>query len=101
MSCIPRDLKRAVVVPLLKKVGLDPDIFKNFRPVSNLNFISKILEKVISQQLVSFLTFNKLLEVVQSAYKKGHSTETTLLRVQNDILLELDKLGKTMHPSHD
>ena len=39
-------LKRAYVTPLLKKADLDPDIFKNFRPVSNLSFISKLIERI-------------------------------------------------------
>ena len=44
---VPFDFKTAVVKPLLKKAGLDPNQMKNYRPVSNLPFISKILEKVV------------------------------------------------------
>jgi len=59
------------VRPLIKKSGLDPDILKNYRPVSNLPFISKVLEKV-EEHIVK----HNLHEVYQSAYRKHHSTET-------------------------
>ena len=83
-------LKSAIVKPLLKKSTLDPEIFKNYRPVSNLSFISKVIEKVIANQLLKHMEENCLLEKMQSAYRSGHSTETALLRVQNDILKAVD-----------
>ena len=83
-------LKSAIVKPLLKKASLDPEIFKNFRPVSNLSFLSKVIEKVIVAQLLRHMEDNNLLEKMQSAYRKAHSTETALLRVQNDILKAVD-----------
>ena len=81
----PQEYKNALVTPLLKKPSLDPDIMKNFRPVSNLAYVSKILEKVVSTRLNKHLVDNKLEEPFQSAYRKGHSTETATLRVHNDI----------------
>ena len=45
---IPKSLKTALIRPLLKKTGLDSDSLKNYRPVSTLTFISKVIEKVIS-----------------------------------------------------
>ena len=63
---------------------------KNYRPVTNLTFISKILEKLVFNQLVEYLSQNDLIEKFQSAYKSGHSTETALLRVTNDILCSVD-----------
>ena len=66
-------VKEAVVVPLLKKHGLDCNNLKNFRPVSNLPFISKLLERVVLRQLQQHLFDNNLLEIDQSAYRKGHS----------------------------
>ena len=62
----------------------------NYRPVSNLPFISKVLEKVVSARLSTHKKENNLYETFQSAYRSGHSTETALLRVQNDILRAID-----------
>jgi len=86
----PAAFKHALVRPLLKKASLDPEIFKNYRPVSNLAFVSKIIEKVVAARLQEHLMDNDLNEVFQSAYKKGHSTETALLRVHNDIIRAID-----------
>jgi exonuclease III len=88
---VPVDFKKALVTPLLKKPTLDADVLKNYRPVSNLPFISKVLEKVVASQLKSFLAENGIMEPFQSAYRKDHSTETALVRVQNDILRSMDK----------
>ena len=67
---VPPQFKQAIVTPLLKKPGLDPNDLKNFRPVSNMPFISKILEKVVLTQLQKHLSEKDLLETRQSAYKK-------------------------------
>jgi hypothetical protein len=79
------------VIPLLKKATLDPNSLKNFRPVSNLPFISKILEKVVLEQLNDHKLENDLNEKFQSAYRKCHSTETALLRISNDLLQSMDQ----------
>ena len=81
--------KSAIVRPLLKKPFLDPENFGNYRPVSNLPFLSKITEKVLAQ-LLKHLQTNKLLYHLQSAYRSDHSTETALLKICNDILSALD-----------
>ena len=60
---VPQSLKHAVVQPLLKKPGPDPGVLANFRPISKLPFISKILEKVVHVQLKSFLDQHGVLEV--------------------------------------
>ena len=88
---VPSQLKQAVVTPLLKKSGLDPNTLKNFRPVSNLPFISKILEKAVLSQLQTHLVANNLNEVEQSAYRKNHSTETALLHVLEGLLVRADE----------
>ena len=58
--------------------------------MSNLSFIPKIIEKVVLQQLVDYLNHNNLLCTSQSAYRPHHSTDTSLLKTANDILLGLD-----------
>ena len=87
---VPCDLKTAVVKPLLKKPSLDKNLLKNYRPISNLTFLSKILEKVVLHKLLSHLQENNLSNPFQSAYRAGYSTETVLLRTVNDILSALD-----------
>lgn len=87
---MPHCFKKAIVNPLLKKVGCDQNVLKNFRPVSNLPFLSKILEKAVLKQLLDYIKFSNLGEIFQSAYKSYHSTETALVRVANDILSMLN-----------
>ena len=90
-ALIPNSLKTALIIPLLKKTNLDTEDFKNFRPVSNLPFVSKLIEKSVAAQLVQYIDDNNLDEKSQSAYKKLHSTETALLRVHDDILRTVDR----------
>ena len=74
--------KLALVRPLLKKDGLEP-VLKNYRPVSNLQYISKLVETVVARQLQKYLSSNNLFPVYQSAYRHHHSKETALLKVVN------------------
>ena len=64
---------------------------KNYRPVSKLCFIAKILEKLVLSQVSSYLNSHNLYNTCQSAYRPGHSTETTLLKVANDLFLSPNK----------
>jgi hypothetical protein len=89
-ATVPDSFKKAAVTPLLKKATLDQEVLGNYRPVSNLSFISKILEKVVSCRLHAHKSAEGLYEPFQSAYRAGHSTETAVLRVQNDILESID-----------
>ncbi len=89
-SCVPSSLKYAVVEPLLKKPGLDPSVLQNFRPISKLPFIAKILENVVFRQLSSFLAEVDIMDHFQSGFRTVHSTESSLIRVLSYILLEVD-----------
>ena len=89
----PKEFKRAFLTLLIKKIILGREILKNYRPVSNLSFLSKLIERIVCVQLVNHLDKNGLYEIFQSAYRQLHSTETALLRVQNDILQAVDSRG--------
>ena len=75
---------------VLKKASLNKEIRKNYRPVSNLSFLSKLTERAVAAQLAEHMDSNNLHTPVQSAYRPLHSTETALLKVINDILVSID-----------
>ena len=87
---VSEGFKEAKLRPLLKKSGLDTT-FKNYRPVSNLSFISKLIEKVVCEQLTRYTQSTGKTEPLQSAYKVDHSTEMALLRVKSDIIKNMDQ----------
>ena len=70
---------------------LDSEVYANFRPISKLIYVSKLTEKVVAKQLIEHVCSNGLDEVFQSAYKNFHSTETALVKIYNDILIDIDK----------
>lgn len=93
---MPESQKHAHVVPLLKKPGLDTSDMANFRPVSNVTFMSKVIERAVSKQLNEHLSANDLLPRYQSAYRKHHSTETAMLRILSDALAAADAQQVTL-----
>jgi exonuclease III len=92
---VPENWKVALIVPILKKFGLDL-VFMNFRPISNLPFVSKTAEKVVASQILDHCSAHAPLAACQSSYRKHHSTETALLKVQSDILLSMDRQEVTL-----
>ena len=78
--------KVALLRPLLKKPGLAVEDVNSFRPVSNLSFLSKIVERAMLDQLLPFLEENKIIPKNQSAYRQFHSTENVLCKIHNDLV---------------
>ena len=88
-GAVPDGFKSAVVTPLIKKSSLSKDELKNYRPVSGLSFISKLVECVVASQLSRHVSLHGLKNEYQSAYRRSHSTETALLSIKNQIHLSL------------
>lgn len=87
----PMRWKNALVTPILKKGKSDLYSPASYRPISKLPLLSKVLERIVSSQLHKYLRSNNLLSVHQSANKPHHSTETSVLKICNDIFRSLDK----------
>ena len=90
--------ERPLVKPLLKKPGLEL-LEKNYRLLSNLSYISKLVECVVAAHLVSHIESQGVMEAHQSAYCPSHSTKTALLKVKTDIIQALDNQEVSMFNS--
>ena len=86
----PDHFEHACIRPLLKSPTADQDVMKNYRPISNLPFLSKGIEKCVYNQIMPYLMSNDLFGVFQSAYRPYHSCETALVAIHNDIETMLD-----------
>jgi hypothetical protein len=93
---MPLEFKVSSVTPILKKRGLDTEVFSSYRPVSNLPFLSKLIERAASSQITRYLSNNNLWDPHQSAYRVSHSCETALLYVFNGILKGMDDRKVTL-----
>ena len=89
-------VKSSVIDPLLKQSNLNNEIFKNYRPVNNLVFFSKLIERVVLARLNNHMTEHALHTREQFGYKKYHSTETMMLGIVNDILKGFDEQKATV-----
>eukprot|EP00116_Pleurobrachia_bachei_P002190 sb/3462452/ len=92
----PSVLKKAAIRPVYKGKGLDANSEASYRPISNLSFVSKIIEKCVAHQLTEHLEQHQLFAKVQSAYRRKHSCETATLKIFNDLLVLTDKRRKAV-----
>ena len=83
-SHVPSCLKHPIIIPVLKKSNLNTNEYKSFRPY--IHFVSKLIEKCVYLQIQSYLEYNHLFCQFQSAYHIGHSCESALTHIQNDLL---------------
>lgn len=86
----PTKFRKAQITPLLKQPGLDATDPTSYRPISNLSTISKVLERLVLTRITSHCNESAAVDSFQSAYRRGHSTETALLRVTNDVFEAFD-----------
>jgi hypothetical protein len=89
-SLLPTAQKQALVKPRVK-TSLDPSDVNLYRPVSNLSFISKLVERTVSMRFVLHAKRNGLFPVRSSSYKANHSIETAALSVYSDIVRAVDQ----------
>ena len=90
-ATLPKTQKSSIITPILKKMNLDPNDMSHYRPISNLSFLSKIVERVVASQLQLHLDQHHLLPRSQSAYRPCHSTETALMKVLSDVFAAADR----------
>jgi len=80
----------SIVLPQLKKQTLDPDTASLYRPISNLSYLSKIIERLVARRFTVHISDSQLLPAQQSAYRAFHSTETAVLSVHSDLVRAID-----------
>jgi hypothetical protein len=86
----PTNLKHALVLPRIKKPTLDLDVISSYRPISNLSYISKVVERVVVKRFTVHANTLNLFPAQQSAYRTNHSTETVVLSIHNDLVRSID-----------
>ena len=95
-STFPAKFKTAQITPLLKKPGMDDSEPSSYRPISNLNTVSKVLERLVLARIVPHVSSSPSFDSMQSAYRKSHSTETALNKITNDVYSGLDTRQSTV-----
>ena len=93
----PNQFKQRVVRPLIKKSNLDPELLSSYRPVTNLRFMSKVVERFVYEQINLYRESNNLRNKCQIAFRCSHSTETDVVKVFNDLLCYLDESRSVMY----
>ena len=84
-----KEWKEALVKPLNKASSGKEKT--NYRPVSNLGFVSKVVEKVTLTQFTKHCDENRLLPTYHSAYRRSHSCKTSLVKLVDDLLLGMEE----------
>ena len=87
---VPARLKHSIITPLLKRSGLPANDYSSYRPIANLPYASKLLERHVSAQIRLHIQCNGIGDPFQSAYRPSHSVETAIACIQDDILRSLD-----------
>ena len=87
---VPRDFKQALANPPTKNKLCVKNGLKNYRPISNLSFLSKLYEKVVANRLHEHICKHYFSSDLQFTYKRFHSTGTALLKTHNDIVGNMD-----------
>ncbi|KAF7247056.1 hypothetical protein EYD10_06953 [Varanus komodoensis] len=93
---VPAPLKEAVVRPVLKKASLDPEMATNYRPVANIPFLGKVLERVVAGQLQALLDETDYLVQFQSSFRPGYGTESALVTLYDDLCRERDRRSASL-----
>ena len=88
---VPKALKEAYITPMPKKSTLDSNDINNYKPISNLSVLSKLLEKSVCKQLVCYVDANNLMPRNQSTYRRNHSIVSAFTKVFSDIMSAIDK----------
>ena len=93
---VPAELKLAKIVPVFKDGNCHE--YTNYGPISLLSSFSKLLEKVVSRQLIRFLHLNEIIYRHQYGFRAGHSTSHSVLHLTNEIYNALNQKpsGKTL-----
>ena len=86
---LPAACKHSLVIPLFKSGDISDA--SNFRPISLLPIVSKVLEKVVANQLIQYLEYNQLLSNSQHGFRPKLSTETALTIITDNIYINMDQ----------